>query len=412
MSSYGKLGAYSGKSVLPLQASFGGNSAEHFVNYEQRPSNSETGYASNGGYNGPTEDFSRYITLRGYSGRNVEHYNREYAGASGINGFKNLGSYNKEYFDNAEEPEFYEEMPEIPEYFEEPIAVMEAMENPVAEFFEAAVNEVAPIATAMPPAAAEAAAVGVKSALVNVAGGDAPNAAIEKAKNGLAAHPQARAAHAALNHLQNAVKKNHSRKMPHCACKQGYHSQCVLNRPHPPSVAKKEFFKFGDALNLMTGGASGAIGALVKKKKQKGGRGVIKRYGRGGQRKRRGPPPSKGAIQAAMAANPAVAAAVSDPTVAAAVDESAAVAEAVVANPADAQAIAAEYFENEYFDEPEYFEEAKEFDLPENYVSNTNLGFYGQQPSLFPGPQPAKISNGPYVVPAYSTSVKLNYSRN
>ena len=58
-------------------------------------------------------------------------------------------------------------------------------------------------------------------------------------------------------------------------------------------------------------------------------------------------------------------------------------------------------------DAAEYYED-REFDLSENFEQ---LGFFGQQPSQFPAPQAARVSNGPFVVPAYSSKINLTYAR-
>ena len=62
----------------------------------------------------------------------------------------------------------------------------------------------------------------------------------------------------------------------------------------------------------------------------------------------------------------------------------------------------------------EYFEDVSNAVVaptPPPKPSTMNLGFFGLEPSLFPSPQPAKVSDGPYVVPAYSSKINLTYTR-
>src|SRR3989338_9009542 len=125
MSNYASLRAYSGKAVLPLQASFGGSAAEYYAeNYANDEYNAQNSYSTMNSYDGVNkrENYNAYIQLKGYSGQQpqnngggmAEFYAQEYSGASGSNNYATLKGYNRENFENGGEQQEFN----LPENFE------------------------------------------------------------------------------------------------------------------------------------------------------------------------------------------------------------------------------------------------------------------------------------------------------
>lgn len=390
MSNYGSLGGYGGKAVLPLQASFGGSATEHFINYENRQMTGHNSYVRQSGYGGK-EHYAQYANLSAYAGnQRREDYAQEYRGASGNNKFATLKGYNKEHFAQQEFdlPEYFEqelESFEEPEYFEQ-------KEFDLPEQFKhrksaakhgprlkgPRPNARAKLAIAKAAAVADAAATSGEEAAAEVAeyfeqGIDLPehfeqeleffeepeffdNESLEEFKQRKAG--------------AKGRKGGKGGKGGKCSCK-----QCTL------ACAK--------------GAANGRRSCNCKKCSRKCGPArKLNRMMKLGKH----PKLPAAAIAASEAPSlPAAVAAAANAVQNAGAETADVVATAVEAVAPEATAAAVEAAVAEYFDLPvEYF---------------NMLGFVGQQPPQFPNPQPPRISNGPYVVPAYPSKISLNYAR-